>query len=310
MSNPMIVSGHYRVFSVAAAISVPFVCVLALTVVVLAADPPQTDPGDKVKSPPQTAVKEASPVTSVASTDSAASELPKPPIDEAHPLYLPLQEAYKAREALKALKEYEADFVKRELLGRRLQATTMKLKLREEPFSVYLKFIDANAGREVLYVHGRNNNQLLIHEAGLKSLAGTVFRAPNAADVMAENRYPVTMIGLKSMLDKVIKQWEDEGKFGEVKTQKYPSAKLPSGEVCIAYESLHPTPRNQFTFHITRLWIETKTGLAIRVEQLGFPQKGDKAPPVIEEYTYANLKTNVKLADIDFDRSNRAYAFP
>ena len=283
---------------------------LALSVVVLAADPPKSDPSEKAKSPPQTAVKEASPVTSVVSTDSAASELPKPPIDEAHPLYLPLQEAYKAREALKALKEYEADFVKRELLGRRLQATTMKLKLREEPFSVYLKFMDASAGREVIYFHGRNNNQLLIHEAGLKSLAGTVFRAPNAADVMAENRYPVTMIGLKSMLEKVIKQWEDEGKFGEVKTQKYPSAKLPSGEVCIAYESLHPTPRNQFKFHITRLWIETQTGLAIRVEQLGFPQKNDKAPPVIEEYTYANLKANAKLTDIDFDRTNRAYAFP
>jgi Protein of unknown function (DUF1571) len=273
-----------------------------------AADPIKGDSREKSKTPPQTAVKEASPVTSVASSDG--SELPKPPIDEAHPLYLPLQEAYKAREALKFVKDYEADFVKRELLGRRLQATTMKLKLREEPFSVYLKFVDANAGREVIYFQGRNNNQLLIHEAGLKSLVGTVVRAPNAADVMAENRYPVTMIGLKSMLEKVIKQWEEEGKFGEVKTQKYPSAKLPSGEECIAYESLHPTPRNQFKFHITRLWIETKTGLAIRVEQLGFPQKGDKAPPVIEEYTYANLKLNVKLSDIDFDRTNRAYAFP
>lgn len=280
---------------------------LSLAVIVRAEDPPKSNSQDKPK-PPQTAVKEASPVTSVASSDG--QELPKPPIDEAHPLYLPLQEAYKAREALKVVKDYEANFVKRELLGRRLQSTTMKLKLREEPFSVYLKFVDTSAGREVLYVHGRNNNNLLIHEAGLKSLAGTVFRAPNATDVMAENRYPVTMIGLKYMLDKVIQQWEDEGKFGEVKTQKYPSAKLPSGEECIAYESLHPTPRNQFKFHITRLWIETKSGLAIRIEQLGFPQKNDKAPPVIEEYTYANLKTNVKLTDADFDRGNRSYAFP
>ncbi len=281
---------------------------LSLAVIVCADDPSQSGSQDKPKPPPQTAVKEASPITSVTSSDG--QELPKPPIDEAHPLYLPLQEAYKAREALKAVKDYEANFVKRELLGRRLQSTTMKLKLREEPFSVYLKFIDTSAGREVLYVQGRNNNQLLIHEAGLKSLAGTVFRAPNAADVMAENRYPVTMIGLKFMLDKVIQQWEDEGKFGEVKTQKYPGAKLPSGEECIAYESLHPTPRNQFKFHITRLWIETKSGLAIRIEQLGFPQKNDKAPPVIEEYTYANLKVNVKLTDADFDRGNRSYAFP
>ena len=280
---------------------------VALSVWACAADPPQTDPADKGKTPPQTAVKEASPVTSPTTSDQDA--LPKPPIDEAHPLYLPLQEAYKAREALKAVKDYEAVFVKRELIGRRLQKTTMNLKLRVEPFGFYMKFLDANAGREVIYNEGRLNNQMQIHEAGIKSLAGTVLRAPNAPDVMAENRYAANMVGLKGMLDKIIKQWEEEGKFGEIKTQKYPGSKLPTGEECIAYESLHPTQRNQFKFHITRLWIESKTGLAIRVEQLGFPQQGAKEPPVIEEYTYGSLKTNVKLTDYDFDVKNKTYKY-
>ena len=286
---------------------------VALTMAACAADPVKSDAEAKDKTPPQTAVKEASPATSAtpASNVTTADQesLPKPPIDEAHPLYLPLQEAYKAREALKAVKDYEAVFVKRELIGRRVQKTTMNLKLRVEPFGVYLKFIDTNAGREVIYNEGRLNNQMQIHEAGIKALAGTVLRTPNSPDVMAENRYPANMVGLKNMLDKVIKQWEEEGKFGEVKTQKYPGSKLPTGEECVAYESLHPTPRNQFKFHITRLWIENKTGLVIRVEQLGFPQMGDKEPPVIEEYTYGSLKTNVKLTDYDFDVKNKTYKY-
>jgi len=286
-----------------------FVAALALTLSVwaCAADPPKSDPTDKGKTPPQTAVKEATPASSATASDQDA--LPKPPIDEAHPLYLPLQEAYKAREAVKGVKDYEAIFVKRELIGRRVQKTTMNLKLRVEPFSVYLKFLDANAGREVIYNEGRLNNQMQIHEAGIKSLAGTLLRAPNSPDVMAENRYPANRVGLKTMLDTVIKQWEEEGKFGEIKTQKYPGSKLPTGEECVAYESLHPTPRNQFKYHITRLWIDNKTGLAIRVEQLGFPQKGDKEPPVIEEYTYGSLKTNVKLTDYDFDVKNKTYKY-
>ena len=285
-------------------------CSLAVALAACAADPVKSDSGTKDNASPQTAVKAASPVTPVTSATTLAQEaLPKPPIDDAHPLYLPLQEAYKAREALKAIKHYEADFVKRELIGRRLQKSTMNLKLREEPFSFYLKFLDVNVGREVIYNEGRLNNQMQIHEAGIKSLAGTVLRAPNATDVMAENRYPANLIGLKSMLDKVIKQWEEEGKFGEIKTQKYPGSKLPTGEECVAYESLHPTPRNQFKFHITRLWIENKTGLVIRVEQLGFPQMGDKEPPVIEEYTYGSLKTNVKLTDYDFDVKNKTYKY-
>lgn len=280
---------------------------------VSAADPAKRTPAGQKSGAPQTAIKEAAPLNAAVPSDgdpnNAKEDLPKPPIDDAHPLYLPLQEAYKARNALALVKDYEAVLVKRELIGRRLMKATMNLKLREEPRSFYLKFVEPNAGREVIYNEGRLNNQMQIHEAGFKSLVGTVLRAPNAPDVMAENRYPANMVGLKVMLDKVIKQWEEEGKFGEIETKKYPDARLPTGEACIAYESLHPVPRDQFKFHITRLWIDSKTGLAIRVEQLGFPQKGDKQPPVLEEYTYGAIKTNLKLTDADFDVRNKAYQF-
>lgn len=253
---------------------------------------------------PKTARAEAG-TTAVGS----AQDLPVPPIDSEHPLYVPLQEAYKAREALSAIKDYQAEFTKRELIGRKVLKTTMSLKVRQEPFSVYLKFLDLNAGREVIYVEGRNKNNLLVHEGGIKSFVGTLSLSPTGPDAMSDNRYPVTMIGLETMLDKVITQWEAEGKLGEVKTQKYPSAKLPSGEECVAYESLHPVPRTQFKFHITRLWIEKKTGLAVRVEQHGFPQAGSKSPPIIEEYTYSKIKSNIPLTDRDFDTRNPSYAF-
>lgn len=255
---------------------------------------------------PQTARAEAP----AANTTGSAQDLPVPPIDEKHPLYLPLVEAYKARAALEDVKDYEAEFTKRELIGRRLVKTTMAMKVREKPFSVYLKFLDAHAGREVIYVEGQNQNNIVVHEVGIRSIVGTLTLPPTGPDAMTDNKYPVTMIGMRTLIDKIIKQWETEGKLGEVKTQKYPNAKLPSGEECVAYESLHPTPRNQFPFHITRLWIEKKTGLPIRVEQLGFPTKSSKSPPIVEEYTYGKIKTNVPLGDRDFDPKNPRYAFP
>ena len=259
---------------------------------------------------PQTARVEAGQTVTVSGQD-----LLVPPVDEKHPLYLPLVEAYKARDVLKTVKDYEALFTKRELIGRRVQTTVMNLKVRHEPFSVYLKFQGANAGREVIFVQGRNKDKqnrdnLFVHEVGLKSIVGTLSLLPDGPEAMEGNRYPVSMIGMKNLLDTIIKQWEAEGKLGEVKTQKYPDAKLPSGEECVAYESMHPTPRNQFPFHITRLWIEKKSGLAIRAEQFGFPQKGDKTPPIIEEYTYSKLKTNIPLGEVDFSIKNPNYAFP
>ena len=47
---------------------------------------------------------------------------------------------------------------------------------------------------------------------------------------------------------------------------------------------------------------------AVRVEQFGFPTSGQQ-PPVLEEYHYSNIKTNVGLSDIDFDAANKAYGF-
>lgn len=234
----------------------------------------------------------------------------KPPIDPTHPLYKPLELAYKSRAALAEVKDYEALFSKQERIEGKLRATTMKLKLRQEPFSVYLNFVSPNAGREVIYVHGKNNNQLWVHEAGIKAIVGTISLDPKSRDAMADNRYPVTMLGMKTLLDKIITQWEAEGKFGETKVQYYPEAKLGDA-ACLVIESSHPTPRNEFKFKMTRLYIESDSQLPVRVEQYAFPTPRDKEDaPLAEEYTYSQVKTNSGLTDKDFDHTNPSYAFP
>src|SRR5690348_16011771 len=75
---------------------------------------------------------------------SAGEASGKPPIDSSHPLYKPLELAYKSRDALKEIKDYEAIFTKVEAndRDRRPKTTTMKIKFREEPFSVYLLFVN------------------------------------------------------------------------------------------------------------------------------------------------------------------------
>ena len=51
------------------------------------------------------------------------------------------------------------------------------------------------------------------------------------------------------------------------------------------------------------------TGLPVRVQQFGFPRKPGAKPPLIEDYTFSNIRTNVRLTDADFDRTNAKYAF-
>lgn len=233
-----------------------------------------------------------------------------PEIDPQHPLAPALEQAYKAREALAGVKDYTAVFTKQELIGTQLKRCTMNLKLREEPFSVYMLFGKPFEGREVIYVAGANKNLLLAHDTGVRALiGGTVSLDPESNQAMEDNRYPVTMIGLRNMLDRIITQWEAEGQFGETNVRYFPNATLGKEVACRVIESSHPQPRKQFKFQKTLLYIDKQTGIPIRVEQYGFPKNGEKTP-LVEEYTYMSLKTNVGLTSMDFDAKNTSYAFP
>lgn len=230
-----------------------------------------------------------------------------------HPLVKPLKIVRQSRKTLDGVKDYTATFSKKERLGRggrQLLSQTMRMKFREEPFSVYFFFQNKDAaGREVIYVDGRNNNQLVVHEgSGIASLVGTLTFAPTASEVMKENRYPITKVGLKNMADKIITQWEGESKVGESTVKYYNSAKLGNVD-CMAIECSHPTPRRQFTYHMTRVYIDKKSKLLVRVEQYGWPSRAGQQPPIVEEFTYSDIRTNVGLRDADFDRRNPQYNF-
>jgi hypothetical protein len=226
-----------------------------------------------------------------------------------HPLTPFLKLAKQSRDAIAALRDYEALFTKRELVGRTMYTGQMQIKFRQQPFGVYLKFVDANAGREVIYAGPRYQNHLMAHEppGSLRNIVGTISLDPTSPTAMAEGRHPITQIGMLRMLDALMDQWKEEMKYGETECQFYPNAKL-QGTECQVCESTHPTPRRQFRFHRSRLFIDKKTNLPVRIEQWGFPVNGGE-PYLIEEYTYTDIKPNVGLADSDFDVRNRKYHF-
>lgn len=231
------------------------------------------------------------------------------PAAEEHPLAPAIRYAESSLIAVEQLNDYTATLTKRELINGRLMTQVMNLKFREEPFSVYLQFGEPNAGREILYVHGRNQNQILAHEGqGLSALAGTLELDPNGERAMAENRHPVTDLGLKRMLELVLEQWNVESQFGEIEVRYYPDARL-GNITCQVIETAHPRPRRQFRYQTSRVYFDAQSHLPVRIENFGFPQNPAQQPPLVEEYTYLNVQPNVGLADRDFDDRNPAYRF-
>ena len=226
-----------------------------------------------------------------------------------HPLLAAIRFAQTGLKALDDVKDYTSTFEKIEMVNGQLVRQTIFVKFREKPFSVYLKYPAPNAGREILYVHGFNQNLLFAHEgSGLKALVGTVTLASNDPRIMAETRRPITDMGMRNLCRMVIDQWQLESKYGECDVQYFPEAKVDNTK-CQVIESSHPRPRRQFQFHKTRLFLDEATKLPFRVENYGFPQKPGDEPPILEQYTFLKISTNVGLQDADFDRLNPNYGF-
>jgi hypothetical protein len=228
---------------------------------------------------------------------------------EQHPLVPAIEMARGALAKVDALADYEGTLTKRELINGALTTQMMQVRVREKPFAVYLKYAAPNAGREVLFDSSQDPAQLLVHEgSGIKSLAGTVTLPVNDPQVMAEARHPVTDLGLRRLAQLVIQQWEYESKYGEIDVQYYPDAKM--GKIpCEVLSVTHPKPRRQFKYHRTLLFIEKPSGLPLRVQNYGFPQQAGIDPPLVEDYAYTGLKTNVGLKPLDFSRTNPDYRF-
>jgi len=225
-----------------------------------------------------------------------------------HPLKPVLRVVEKSLKTLESIPAYEATFTKNELVKNRMVSQRMKMKFRREPFSVYLYFLGDLEGREVIYVKGRNDGKVLAHATGIASFAGTLELAPNDTMAMRENRHPITEAGIEKFLLALHKQWTQELKFGETEVKYYRDAKLDK-MTCNVIEVSHPRPRRQFAFHRTRLWIDTDTGIAVRVQQYGFPVRNGAKPPIVEDYVFTDIQTSVQISDRDFDPNNPRYNY-
>jgi hypothetical protein len=214
------------------------------------------------------------------------------------------------RQSLQHVSDYTAIFSMAEVVDGRVISHTMDLKFRRQPFSVYARcHAKRQPAREVIYVAGKNDDKLLIHEGGLKALV-TMRLKPDDPRVMAENRYPITEIGMAKMLDTVLAIWERERNIDRENAEVTfsSSARLagtPCEEIQITRRQRHPGLK----FHATRLLFDKKTGFPVEVEQYDWPEQAGEQAPLVEHYTYTEIKTNAGLTDADFDPGNPGYRF-
>jgi hypothetical protein len=262
----------------------------------------------------------------------ASTALPVPA--ERHPLDPALD---MAREALTRIQrgtsdehpridDYTCRIAKQERIKGELgQVEYMDAKIRNRkvvdgklvtPLSVYLKFVHPAAvkGREVIWVEGKNNDKLRAHEGGnLGGILPSVWLDPDGAMAMRGQLHPIYDIGIENLVLKLIERGERERQFGECEVKFTPGVKIRSGRnesVCTVLEVIHPVKRPHFEFHKAEIFIDDALKVPVRYAAYFWPaDPGETELPVLEMYTYTNVKLNQKLTDADFDPANPNYNF-
>ncbi len=263
------------------------------------------------------------PVYRVNNTSNTAGANPaRQPVRNAHPLDPALRIAYDGLENIdKNIHDYTATLVKRERVNGTLtgqEFLAVKIRNRKvaagrvtQPLSVYMKFLkpDAKAGREVIWVEGRNNGKLVAHEVpGFRNII-SVNLAPDSYLAMLGNRYPITDAGIQNLVYKLIKKGERDRKYPECEVKFYKGAKI-NDRTCTLLQVMHPVKRDHFDFYIAQIFIDDQLQVPIRYAAYEWPKTPGGKPVLLEEYTYMNIKLNVGLTDADFDKNNKAYKFP
>ncbi len=239
-----------------------------------------------------------------------------------HPLDPALQMAYASLRHIRAtIRDYTAIVVKREQIGgvigeyeylgakiRNRQVVNGQTKV---PFSVYLTFLMPAAvkGREVIFVEGKNNGNLVAHEGGMRGrFLPTVTLDPNGMMAMRGQRYPITEMGIENLVVKLIEKGERDKKQGDCQVDFMKGATV-GGRPCTVLSVKHDEKRPCFDFHVAQIFIDDEMNIPVRYCAYEWPKATGGKPVLLEEYTYQNIKLNVGLTDKDFDQNNPKYKF-
>ena len=221
------------------------------------------------------------------------------------PLDEPLRLLTQARKAYAEIEDYTCTLIKRERLEGQTTPTesVLVMAVRSNPFSVSLRWQEPREliGQEVCYVEGKNNGRMRVRSAGALGALGFVSIDPNDARARKTSRHCITEAGLGNLIERYAQGWEEERRLNQTTVQvaTYEFNKRR----CVRVETIHPPKDDgRFAYYRNVVYFDKETHLPVRVECYDWPHyDGDKGE-AIEVYSYVNLRTNVGLGDVHFNK--------
>ena len=196
------------------------------------------------------------------------------------------------------VKGYSLTFHKQERIGGKLEKKELlDIKFREEPFSVYMRWLEgARLAARVVYVKGENDDKMLVKPAGLGGFL-TVSRDPEGEDARKSGRYTLKQFGLKKGLQRSLYGFEEDKKAGTLHVKYLGKQKIKEAgdRTCWVLKRLSEKPDIDGIKEQT-LYIDTQNWLMV-----GTILKGDKGQ-FLAEYWFRAIKVNPDFGKDQFTR--------
>ena len=223
-----------------------------------------------------------------------------------HPLMPALRVAQTGLQNIDSnVQDYTAMLYKQERIDGVMQDQEVAyIKVRHNPFSVYMFFLKPHKGRECLYVQPADGTigKLMARDCGWRSKFGVVELDPDGRMAMKNQKYPIYKLGVRNLTSELIDVASNDVQFGECEVRTAPS-KI-NGRAVTLIEVVHPVPRQNFRFHKAEVFIDNELKVPIRYAAYLWPENPGDPPPLEEAYTYLNVKINNGFTDADFTREN------
>ncbi len=217
------------------------------------------------------------------------------------------------------VRDYTATMVKRERISGVLGSESkidVKVRCRAEDqtppvtLAVYMQFVEprSSAGREVIWIEDKYDGKIVTHEGGFKNWK-TLHLEPDGMLAMLGNKYPITQVGLRRLIEKLIEKGIDDREVGPCQVNKI-SDQHVGDRPCTLYQITHAEKDERFDFHIAQIFVDDELSIPLRYAAYMWPESEGAEPLLEEEYTYLDVKLNVGLTDKDFDPENEDYEYP
>lgn len=226
-----------------------------------------------------------------------------------HPLMPALRMATKSLKTIDArILDYNAVLMKQERIDGVLGPKEVAyLKVRHQPFGVYMFFLGKSKGRECLYStkpDGSKGN-LIARECGFTGRLGKFTLDPEGRLAMKGQKYPIMKIGIRELTKELILVASNDVKFGECEVTH--GQGTMEGRAITWLQVVHPVKRTNFRFYKAQIFIDNELQIPVRYIAYTWPTEPGGKPLLEESYTYLKLKINNGYTDIDFDQNNPAY---